>query len=81
MWAGSFAGTVVAWDVGSNKIAHSFKEHLAAVSVVSPHDNNLIATGSVDTKVKLWDLRKKNSVMTIKNHSKPISCIKIAPSL
>jgi len=55
-----------------------FKEHLSQVSAVSS-DGNLMASGSVDTKLKLWDIRRKQSIFTLKNHSMPVSCIKLTP--
>jgi len=33
--AGSYAGTVIAYDLNAQKVSHSFKEHMAAVGVLS----------------------------------------------
>lgn len=38
----------------------------------------MLASGSVDTKVKLWDLRSKDSIHTIRSHTKPITDVKIS---
>lgn len=38
----------------------------------------MLVSGSVDTKVKVWDLRTKNSIHTLKNHTKPVSAVKIS---
>ena len=43
-------------------VVSNFKEHLSACNCISSQDTGgiggyLIASGSVDTKVKLWDLR------------------------
>ena len=38
----------------------------------------LLASGSVDTNVKIWDLRKKACSLTIKSHTKPIHSIDIS---
>lgn len=80
VYAGSQAGTVVAWDVTAQKVSATFKEHMNEIKCLSTqklHDSKLFATGSVDTNVKLWDLRQKKSVFTLKQHSKPVTCITI----
>ena len=55
----------------------TFKEHMAAIGAMAVGGTQLIATGAADTNVKLWDLRQKRSCFTIKNHSKPVSCLTI----
>jgi hypothetical protein len=34
VFAGSHAGTIVAWDVSAQKIVTSFKEHISAVTAI-----------------------------------------------
>ena len=38
----------------------------------------MLVSGSVDTKVKLWDLRSKDSIHTLRSHTKPITDVKIS---
>ena len=57
LYAGSFAGTVIAYDLHAQTVLNTFKEHLAATSALAVCGAQLLATGSADTKVKLWDLR------------------------
>eukprot|EP01084_Bolivina_argentea_P036421 67381_1 len=46
----------------------------------SKYDKNLIATGSCDTSVKLWDLRKINKPLTILNgHKYAVRRIRFSP--
>ena len=40
----------------------------------------MLVSGSVDTNIKLWDLRKWNCVQTIKSHTKPVNAIDISKS-
>ena len=35
-------------------------------------------SGSLDTNVKVWDLRGKKSLQTLKSHAKPITCCDIS---
>ncbi len=37
-----------------------------------------MVSGSLDTNVKVWDLRSKKSIMTLKSHAKPITCVDIS---
>lgn len=37
-----------------------------------------LVTGSVDTNIKIWDLRKKACSATIKSHAKPIHALGIS---
>jgi WD40 repeat protein len=71
VFAGSHAGTIVAWDVSAQKgkfenppnfclVATSFKEHIADVTSIFAQkvmDSKLVVSGSQDTNVKLWDMR------------------------
>ena len=36
---------------------------------VSQRNPNFIASGAYDTKVKLWDMRTRNNIGTLKSHS------------
>lgn len=37
-----------------------------------------MVSGSLDTNVKVWDLRTKRSIMTLKSHAKPITSVDIS---
>jgi katanin p80 WD40 repeat-containing subunit B1 len=39
---------------------------------------NILVSGSLDTNVKVWDLRTKKSLHTLKSHAKPITCVDIS---
>jgi WD40 repeat protein len=61
----------------------TFKEHLAACTTIHAQDSGgisgyLLASGSVDQKVKLWDLRSRQSIFSLKGHEKPILEVKIS---
>lgn len=39
----------------------------------------MIASGSYDTQIKIWDHRKKENIATFKGHTKQINSIDISP--
>jgi WD40 repeat protein len=44
-----------------------------------PFEPKLLVTGSLDTNVKVWDLRRKDCINTFKGHSKGIKKLAISP--
>jgi WD40 repeat protein len=42
----------------------------------NPH---LIVSGSMDTNTKIWDLRTKNPISTLKNHHKKVTALNMTP--
>lgn len=46
---------------------------------VYPEDPSKLVSGSYDTMIKLWDIRDKNCVGTLKGHTKPINSVAISP--
>jgi guanine nucleotide-binding protein G(I)/G(S)/G(T) subunit beta-1 len=52
--------SLVLWDVETGRVLEQLQEHAADVMSISvqAHDENIVASGSVDKTVKIWDLRK-----------------------
>jgi len=60
------ASVVRIWDVKSQANVANFESHTAAVTSLAFSENGYyLATGSVDTTVKVWDLRKLKNIHTI----------------
>eukprot|EP01027_Heterolobosea_sp_BB2_P023741 GEZU01035723.1.p1 GENE.GEZU01035723.1~~GEZU01035723.1.p1 ORF type:complete len:463 (-),score=143.98 GEZU01035723.1:116-1504(-) len=77
--------TLRIWDTRSsvaNKAAQTVEAHKAEVNCVdfSPFSEFLVATGSADKLVKLWDIRKlKEELHIFENHSDEVFNVKWAP--
>jgi katanin p80 WD40 repeat-containing subunit B1 len=84
---GSNRGSMNIWDLNTLKsnnchklVGCCLKGHTIEVcSFYADRKNeNIIASGSFDTNVKIWDLRSKNCIHTLKNHSRKVSALNIA---
>lgn len=47
---------------------------------VSPTDPNTFVSGSCDSSAKVWDIRKKNCIMTFRGHESDINSVAFFPS-
>lgn len=80
--SGSQGGTVLVWDLESQKVALALKEHrvaCTALGVPANETTQLLVTGSQDTNVKVWDLRTGNSVYTLKGHDGAVQSVCLSP--
>lgn len=73
--------TVKIWDIGTEKVLTTFKEHkdyirAGAINPVSP---TTLLSGGYDQIVKMYDSRTENCVMTL-NHGAPIEALIFLPS-
>lgn len=69
----SFDGTSKLWNADSGALVHTFARHTDYVYSVafSPEDGALLATGSNDGKVCVWDVGARKLVMEYE-HSGPV---------
>jgi WD40 repeat protein len=75
--------TVKAWDMRTASALASpggvvvFKGHSAGVNCVEPLQDCLLATGSNDRSIRVWDIRNPASpVFTIAGHVSPVKCLR-----
>ena len=40
---------------------------------------DFLSSGSGDTNLKLWDIRRKGCIFTYKGHSEAVTCLKFSP--
>jgi len=68
--------SVKLWDILTAKNISTFVGHSDYVRAASifPDNESLIASGSYDHIVKIWDIRSGKCVIEI-NHDKPVECI------
>ena len=54
-------------------MSYTLKGHTVAISALSifplEEHKNLLLSGSYDTNIKIWDLRIKTSISTLKGHT------------
>ena len=70
IYTGSIGGTVKAYDINEGRAYRTFNGHLSSVVSIHSHPyGDFIGTGSVDTSVRVWDIRNKNCVHNYKDHN------------
>ena len=82
VYSGADGGTVFGWDLNQFKIAFSLKGHLTGCRCLAPSNSMqpmYLVTGSTDTNVKIWDLRRRQCVQTFKGHRAPITSVMFSP--
>ena len=82
-FAGTAGGSIHMWDLESQKIAVSLKEHRNACNCLAVPYSPLAASlvsGSQDTNVKVWDLRTGKSSYTFRGLEGPVNSVCFAPS-
>lgn len=79
--SGSNGGTIKVWDLNSERMQKSFNYgHKTNVTCLDYHPfGNFFCSGSADTQVKVWDLRKKSYLQTYKGHTKQVNTLKFSP--
>ncbi|MBS1988027.1 WD40 repeat domain-containing protein [Candidatus Dependentiae bacterium] len=62
-------------DLDSNIVIANLYGHNSWINCIKQLDNGYLASGGMDTSVKIWDLNKKECIATFK-HSNIVNCIK-----
>jgi len=75
-------GTIKLWDLESCKDFRVLSGHRAEVTCVEHyeyHKSNYLASASMATDIKMWDIRKKGVLLTYGEHEAAVSCIRFSP--
>ena len=74
-------GKVILWDPRCAESISSLLGHSAGVNRVrwSPTEEYWLLTGSMDTTIKLFDLRKMQELYTFQGHKKDVWCLSWHP--
>lgn len=63
-----------------NAVSRSLTGHRSNCLTLEFHPfGPFLATGSLDTNVKVWDLRRKDAITTFKGHTKGVKKVAISP--
>ncbi|CAI2381436.1 unnamed protein product [Moneuplotes crassus] len=82
IFAGTYGGTLYAYNYERGKISNTFRGHLTHCRcVVSQKQDifNYVISGAADTNVKVWDMRQKSAIATYKGHNKGIMAVDVSP--
>lgn len=83
IFAGTSGGSIHMWDLETQRISVSLKEHMNAcnsLAVPCTTSMSTLVSGSRDTNAKMWDLRSGKSYCTFKEHDGMINSVCFAPS-
>ena len=67
---------LILWDLLSGKYIHTFYGHQGTVYSVHSLCDNLVASGSTDTLLKIWDTHNKECIISLRSHTKPIVTVR-----
>ncbi|XP_075967107.1 methylosome protein WDR77 [Anarhichas minor] len=81
----SDSGALELWDLAEDErlLVNRFTkhEHDHIVTTVSPVAGaNSAVTGSMDCRIKVWDLSQETAVTTYNAHTQPVSCVACSPT-
>lgn len=68
------------WDLSNGQMVRSYKAHEAPIIVMdADRTSTLVATGSADSTVKVWDVDKGYCTHNFKGHGGVVSAVKFHP--
>ncbi|CAL9702234.1 unnamed protein product [Knipowitschia caucasica] len=79
--AGSKSGSIKIWDLESAKLSRTLMGHKANITSLGCHplSDNFLASSSIDTNIKLWDVRKKGYIFRYQGHSDAVRSLAFSP--
>lgn len=79
--AGSQSGSIKIWDLEAAKILRTLMGHKANITGLGCHplSANLLASSSMDTNIKLWDVRRKGYIFRYQGHTDAVRSLAFSP--
>ncbi|HYV38762.1 MAG TPA: WD40 repeat domain-containing protein [Gemmataceae bacterium] len=74
-------GSIVFWSVATGEPIHHTGGHLESVtSIVFSPNGKILASGSVDTTVRLWEPAKSTELACLRGHKAGVTAVAFAPN-
>ncbi|XP_072321359.1 katanin p80 WD40 repeat-containing subunit B1 [Eucyclogobius newberryi] len=79
--AGSHSGSIKIWDLEAAKILRTLMGHKANITSLGCHPlaENFLASSSMDTNIKLWDVRRKGYIFRYQGHTEAVRSLAFSP--
>lgn len=79
--SGNARGLVSLIDLESGKLSATFAKHSTTIKVIRlfPSQSNCFVSGSLDTTIRIWDIRQKQEITVFKGHSKQVNDLSVSP--
>jgi len=79
--SGNYRGGICLIDITTQQVLNNFKGHTVEVTCLESltMNTNLFVSGSTDKNIKIWDVRQKSEIFSIKNKDAKVSCSAISP--
>ncbi|KAK7919212.1 hypothetical protein WMY93_010496 [Mugilogobius chulae] len=79
--AGSQSGSIKIWDLEAAKILRPLMGHKANITSLGCHplSENFLASSSMDTNIKLWDVRRKGYIFRYQGHTDAVRSLAFSP--
>lgn len=77
---GDFNANILLWNISNGNVVKRFKGHTGCVNFIDI-DGGLMASGSEDMQIKLWDLERREHTASLSGHQCTVNCGKLNVSL
>ncbi|XP_055010538.1 katanin p80 WD40 repeat-containing subunit B1 [Boleophthalmus pectinirostris] len=79
--AGSQSGSIKIWDLEAAKLLRTLMGHKANITSLGCHpmSENFLASSSMDTNIKLWDVRRKGYIFRYQGHTEAVRSLAFSP--
>lgn len=79
--ASAAADQVTIWESKSGEIVRQLANDGTHIECLAFHpEGTILATGNLDTTVKLWNVKTGREFQTLQGHKKPIQCVAFSPN-